>query len=221
VIFEDPAITMRQFQAVYGPQIDDAVEAICQAFGGLTAFREAASPSLRSEAVEIFLHSAIYSLIAALHHLVTGYAIACGHMMRHVYESVGMAALCADEKAQVLERFNQDRGKFRVDNIPDKLLQRKVQDRLKALLGIDASAWREHLKKNWDFGGRSHATWLTIAFQMKLDSESMLVIGGEYDSGKDHAYQADLKRIVAMGRSVGELGKAIAAIQTGRDEAVR
>ena len=71
----------------------------------------------------MFLHSATYSLIAALHHLVSGYPVAAGHMMRHFYESFAMAALCADPPSQVLEEFTKNLRRYRVSRAPAKLLR--------------------------------------------------------------------------------------------------
>ena len=186
-------------------QIEEAVSAIADAQTSLEMFRSTLEGDLRIATVDAFLHSCVYSLVAALHHLVTGYGVGCGHMLRHVYESVAMAALCCDQDSQVFEAFTNDRTGYRVDQAPDKLRRPKVKKRLDTLLSIDADAWASHLDRNLDFQRRSHTTGLTLAFQVMLDSDDMMIIGGEYDSGKDHAYESDLKRIKGLAHDVANL----------------
>ena len=211
LVLDNNSETKQKFLEEWSEEIDHAVEAIAAAHAALDGFRKdsGVEGNLRSATVEMFLHSAVYSLVASSHHLVSGYPVSAGHMMRHFYESFAMAALCADPPSQVLEAFTADRGRYRVDTAPSKLLSPKVSARLEQSLGFDQEAWAAHLKKNTDFGKRSHATGLTLAFQAMLDSDDAVVLGGQYDPAKAKAYRADLGRIKTAGESLAELGIAV------------
>jgi hypothetical protein len=132
-------------------------------------------------------------------------------MMRHVYESIAMAALCCDKECQVLESFTKDRRRYPVDEAPSRLRRAKLKKRLAPLLGIDPEAWSKHLDKNVDFSGRSNATGLTLAFQVMLETEDQMVLGGEYDPGKDHAYRSDLRRIRSLANDIAAIVPRIAS----------
>jgi hypothetical protein len=208
IVFDSDAPAQRRFLAEFSEEVNSALEAIAKAHSQRAVFGVAVRGDLRSATVETFLHSAIYSLIAAFHHLVRGYPIGAGHMMRHYLESFSMAALCIDSESQVLEAFTRNRRGYRVDQAPQKMLQKNVRRRLQTLLGFDPDAWAKHLKGNWDFSGRSHSAGLTLAFQIMLETESLMVLGGEFDPAKRHVYVADLLRIRAGADNLTELERA-------------
>lgn len=208
IVFDSNAEPQAKFLADWTPHIDEAIQSIVEAYSQLQIFRKSLEGDLRIATVERFLHSCIYSLVAALHHLVSGYPVAAGHMMRHFYESFAMVALCVDPASQVLEEFTKDRRRYRVDQAPNRLRRPKQAERLKSLVGFDVEGWGAHLDKNTDFGGRSHATALTLAFQGMLETENLFVLGGEYDHAKANAYEADLVRIRAGGENLTEFTSA-------------
>ena len=211
ILFEEDRENQEHFLADWSDEIDQAIESIVSAYAELGLFRKSLDGNPRIATVEAFVHSANYALIAALHHLTTGYPVAAGHMMRHFDESFAMAALCVDPASQVLEQFSENRGTYRVDKAPNKLRRPKQASRLVDLVGFDPAGWAERLEENKDFSGRSHAGGLTLAFQLMLDTEDLMVVGGQYDPAKANAYRADLGRITAAAHDLGVFTNAATA----------
>lgn len=216
LVFRDDAQIRSEFLNRYPEQIERAEEGIAKAFEGLAVFHRTLEADLRNATIEGFLYSAGYSLVAALHHLVSGYPIATGHMLRHFVESMAMALLCADEASQVFEAFTAEPRKYPVASAPTKLRNRKVRSRLQELVGFDATAWELILKHYSEYSARSHSTQLTIAFQNMLDAENLRILGAEFDPAKDIAYQSDLGRIASAGESLHQLYLALAAALADR-----
>ena len=208
--FDDNARVQAEFLSRWQHKIETACTAISGVHIALNAYRRSVETSPRSAAVEAFLHSGLYSLIAALHHLVSGYPIAAGHMLRHFIESVAMALLCADDKSNDLASWRANMSDYPVQKAPGKLLRKRVQSRLKALLGFEGQAWRQLLETTKTFDARSHATGLTIAHQNLFDEEERCVVGGEFDTDKVVAYEQDLDRITGAAGLLEQLAHALA-----------
>lgn len=217
LVFRDDEPIRSEFLKQYPEQIERAEQGIAKAFEGLAVFHRTLEPNLRNAWIESFLYSAGYSLVAALHHLVSGYPIATGHMLRHFIESMAMALLCADEPSQVFESFTAEPRTYNVASAPTKLRNRKIRGRLENLIGFDATAWEIILKHHGEYSARSHSTQLTIAFQNMLDTDNLRVLGAEFDPAKDAAYQSDLGRIASAGESLHQLYLTLAAALSGRE----
>lgn len=215
LVFNDSAAIRSEFLNRYAELVDRTEKGIAEAFTALSAFRAALELDRRNATVESFLYSAGYSLVAAFDHLVSGYPIAAGHMLRHFVESVAMALLCADEASQVFEAFSAEPRNFDVASVPTRLRSKKVRERLVKLVGFDAEAWELMLTHHSEYARRSHSTQLTIAFQTMLDTEVDRILGGEFDPAKDVAYRSDLRRIASAGESLRQL---IAALTEGLAE---
>ena len=212
LVFDDNARVQREFIRRWSPEIDRALAFISAAHAGLKTYRGAVAANLRNAEVEAFLHSAHYSLIAALHHLVSGYPVAAGHMQRHYLESVAMTALCIDAQSGVFEAWHKDKGHYPVHQAPTKLRQKKVRKRLEALIAFNPSGWESILKMARDFESRSHASGLTLAYQTLFEEENMVVLGGEFDPAKEVAYRADLRRIAGAAKLLEKLAAAAATV---------
>lgn len=211
LVFSDNAKIHAEFARRYPEEIDRAVQGIADAYAGLTSFRERLKGSRRVATIEAFLSSAVYSLVASLHHLLAGYPIAAGHMLRHFIESVSMALLCADRGSQVLERFAEAPREYPVSSAPTKLRGKRVRERLVELIAFDPEGWELILEHHGEYSGRSHPGQLTLAFQAMLDTDNLTALGGEFDPAKDVAYRSDLNRIGSAGESVGHLSRILAS----------
>src|SRR5438445_12000491 len=194
-----------RFRAEFPIEIERAVVAVAAAHRALDLYRHRLKSSIQMATVDLFFHSAVNSVLCSLHHLVSGYPIAAGNLMRHYTESVAMALLCMDQSLGVLEAFSKDRKHFPVHDDPTKLRKKRVRSALEAKLAFDASAWETVLDIASLYDQLSHASALSLGHQLMLDTDDMMIISGEYDPAKKEPYRSDLIRRASAAESLAHL----------------
>ena len=212
MVYSPNAETQARFRADHGEMIQRAIRGIYDAHSALERFRSHFKGDLRTGTIDLFLHSAVHSVLCATHHLVSGYPVAAGNMMRHHTEAVSMALLCLDQTSGVLEAFSANRKGFAVDNAPTRLRQRKRRQALKTLIEFDEEAWEKVLELNELYSALSHASALSLAHTLMLSTDTGMILGSEYDPSKSDAYAKDLRRCTTAAESLANLiGVIIAA----------
>lgn len=187
---------------------------ITAALAQLAAFRKELSGDKLTATLELFLHAATNGVLTAVHHLVSGYPISAGNMMRQHTEAVAMSLLCLDSSSGVLERYSADRRNYPVHQAPTALRNRKRRAALKALIGFDAEAWETILHLAEIHDQLSHASALSLAHNLYLATENGMILGSEYDPAKVDAYEKDLRRYASAAESLAHLiGVMIVALK--------
>ena len=184
---------------------DRSFVAISSAQAELSVFRDTVQGDVRIATLELFLHTALNALICSLHHFLSGFPIASGHMMRHYIEAVSMSVLCANPDGSDWKEFTARRSTYPVYKAPKKLEKRKVVKPLQKIFQFDPGAWSKMLalKKNYD--SYSHASGLALAYQIPLDKDGLYYLGGDFDDAKASAYEKELRRIATAAESLGHL----------------
>src|SRR5947209_6622637 len=187
-LFASNADVQARFRAEFPIEIERAVVAVAAAHRALDLYRHRLKSSIQMATVDLFFHSAVNSVLCSLHHLVSGYPIAAGNLMRHYTESVAMALLCLEPSLGVLDAWNRNRKQFPVHDAPMKLKKGKVRSALKARLQFDPDAWETVLEIARLYDQLSHASALSLGHLLMLDTDDMMIIGGEYDPAKKEPY---------------------------------
>jgi hypothetical protein len=184
----------------------------------LDFFRATVLGDQRSATLELFFHSALNAVLTSTHHLVSGFPIAAGNLMRHYTESVAMALLSLDPSIGVLNSFSQDRRRYPVQKAPEKLQQRRVRAILQRLMGFDAAAWETVLQISELYDQLSHASALSLAHQLLLDTEHGMIVGSEYDPARRDVYGDDLLRRATAAESLDHLISVVTGILPKRGQ---
>src|SRR5438094_3126348 len=114
------------FKQHFGDEIERTVHLLGDAYADFQRLQASVSLDERTATVQMFIHVALASVIASLHHLVSGYPIAAGHMMRNYTEAIAMALMCSDESTGIYEKYAADRRNFPVHKSPEMLRRKKV-----------------------------------------------------------------------------------------------
>ncbi len=204
-IFGSNAVVQERFKVEFPAEIERAIAGVAAAHRALDLFRSRLKPSLQAATLELFFHSAVNSVLCSLHHLVSGFPIAAGNLMRHYTESVAMALLCLDPALGVLDDFSRNQKTYPVHKAPTRLSQRKVQAALKAKVEFDAPAWNTVLAIAELYDQLSHASALSLGHQLMLDSDTGMILGSEYDPAKREPYRSDLVRRASAAEALAHL----------------
>lgn len=218
-LFASNALVQHRFRAEFPAEIERAVAGVAAAHRALDLFRHRLQGSNQTATLELFFHSAVNSVLCSLHHLVSGYPIAAGNLMRHYTESVAMALLCLEPSLGVLDQYTRSRKTFPVHDAPTKLRKGKVRSALKAKLQFDAAAWETVLEIARLYDQLSHASALSLGHQLMLDTDDMMIIGGEYDPAKREPYRSDLIRRASAAESLAHLIEVATSILPPREAA--
>ena len=162
------------FKEQFGSELELAAQSLGQAYFTFKHLQPSVARDERSATVQMFLHVAIASVAASLHHLVSGYPIAAGHMMRHYTEAIAMALMCSNEKTGVYQRYAKDRKSFPVHKAPEMLRRAKIKRELAESISFDAEAWETVLQIAQLYDSLSHASALSLGFHMLFTDESGL-----------------------------------------------
>src|SRR6266513_1632190 len=174
IVWGSNAEVQALFKERFGDEIERAVQVLGEAYGNFQKLQAAVSLEMRAATVQMFIHVALSSVITSLHHLVSGYPIAAGHMMRHYTEAIAMALMCSNEATGVYKKYAADRKTFPVHKSPEMLRKRKVRDALRDSLGFDAVAWEQVLAIAELYDTLSHASALTLGFHILFTEEGGL-----------------------------------------------
>ena len=204
-VFDSNATVQERFRTEFPAEIERAVVGITAAHRALDLFRFRLQGSNQMATIDLFFHTAVNSVLCSVHHLVSGYPIAAGNMMRHYTESVAMALLCLDSSTGVLDAFSRDRKNYPVHDAPTKLRKKSVRRVLEAKLAFDADAWETVLEIAEIYSQLSHASGLSLGYQLMVDTDDMMIIGSEYDPAKTEPYRADLVRRASAAESLTHL----------------
>lgn len=204
-VFGSNALVQEQFRTALSTEIERAIAGIAAAHRALDLFRANLKPSAQVATLELFLHSSVHALLCSVHHLVSGYPIASGNMMRHYTESVAMVLLCLEPKLGVLDAYSKDRSAYPVHKAPTRLRQRDVRAALKAMIDFDEAAWETILEIAKLYDQLSHASTLALGHQQLFSAESMMILGGEFDPAKKEPYRADLARRSSAAESLAHM----------------
>lgn len=205
ILFADNSQVRQVFNTTFPALIERAVSAIALAHDHLDVFRARATSEEKVATLELFFHAAVNSVLCATHHLISGFPIAAGNMLRHHTEAIAMALLCLDSTSGVYERFSADRRRFPVHSAPTTLRQRKRRQALESMLAFDVKAWEKILELNDLYDQLSHASALSLAHQLLLNSPNAMILGGEYDPAKEDAYMKDLRRCASAAEALAQL----------------
>ena len=208
-----------RFRSEFPAEIERAIAGITAAHRALDLFRSQLQGSNQMATIDLFFHSAVNSVLCSLHHLVSGYPIAAGNLMRHYTESVAMALLCLDSSIGVLDAFSRDRKHYPVHDAPTKLRKKTVRRILEAKLAFDPDAWETVLEIAELYDQLSHASALSLGFQLMVDTDDMMIIGSEYDPAKREPYRSDLVRRASAAESLAHLIEVATGILPKREAA--
>ena len=204
-IFGDNGVVQRRFRELFGEEIDRAIAALAKAHSEFQRLQAGIALEPRAATVQLFIHAAINSIIVSLHHLVSGYPISSGHMMRHYTESIAMALMCSDERTRVYKRYEADRKTFPVQKAPGMLRQNNIKNPLKESLGFEPDAWETILQIAALYGQLSHASALALGHQLMLTETGGLIIGAEFDPAKADVYGSDVVRRRSAAESLAHI----------------
>jgi hypothetical protein len=194
------------FKEQFGDELDIAAQALGEAYFTFKQLQEHSVPGdERSATVQMFLHVAIASVAASLHHLVSGYPIAAGHTMRHFTEAIAMALMCSNEKTGVYQRYAADRKSFAVQKAPELLLRTKIKRELVRSISFDAKAWETILQIAQLYDSFSHASFVSLGFHILFTGEGGLILGSEFDPAKVNEYRSDVTRRRSAAQSVAHI----------------
>ena len=193
------------FKEQFGDELALAVQALGQAYFTFKELQASVARDERCATVQMFLHVAISSVAASLHHLVSGYPIAAGHMMRHYTEAIAMALMCSNEKTGVYQRYAADRKTFAVQKAPEMLRRTKIKRELAESISFDAKAWETVLQIAELYDTLSHASALTLGFHMLFTEEGGLILGSEFDPAKVKEYRSDIIRRRTAAQSLAHI----------------
>lgn len=197
------------FQEHHGALVDRAVQGVHAALTQLDRFRARVVGDNLAATLELFFHAALNSVLTAAHHLISGYPISAGNMMRHHTEAVAMSLLCLDNTSGVLERFSADRRSYPVHDAPHALRNKKRRDALERLIAFDATAWETILKLARLYDQLSHSSALALAHHLQLATPNGMILGSEYDPAKETAYIKDLRRIASAAEVLAHLIRVV------------
>lgn len=212
LVFGSNARAQALFRDALGEEIERCIAGITDANRQMDHFRTSLAPSEQTATLELFLHSAVHSVLCSVHHLVSGYPIAAGNLMRHYTESVAMALLCVEPSLGVLPAFTADRRHFPVHDAPTKLRRRKVRNTLEKRLAFDAAAWETVLDIAKLYDQLSHASALALGHQLMLGTEDKFILGGQFDPAKIEPYRSDLVRRASAAESLAHLIAVITGV---------
>jgi len=193
------------FKEQFGDELELAAQSLGQAYFTFKRLQPSVARDERSATVQMFLHVAIASVAASLHHLVSGYPIAAGHMMRHYTEAIAMALMCSNEKTGVYQRYATDRKSFPVHKAPEMLRRTKIKRELTQSIGFDSKAWETVLQIAELYDSLSHASALSLGFHMLFTEESGLILGSEFDPAKSKEYRSDIVRRRTAAQSLAHI----------------
>jgi len=208
LVFATNAKVQEEFKRQHGEMIERAVKGLTAAHDALDLLRQRlrGKGDLQVAVIELFSHSAINSVLCATHHLVSGYPIASGNLLRHYTEAVAMMLLCLDDSSGVLQRFTADMKTFPVHNAPNMVRNKKRSAALKRLISFDPEAWKKVLKLKGDlYDPLSHAAALSLAYEAMLSTKNTSILGSEYDQEKTDAYAKELQRCATSAEALHEL----------------
>jgi hypothetical protein len=197
-----------EFKRQHGAIIERAVKGIAAAHDALDLLRLRlkGKGDIQIAFIEAFSHSAINSVLCATHHLVSGYPIAAGNLLRHYIEAVAMILLCLDDSSGVVQRLESDMMSFPVHTAPSMLQNKKRRKALERLIDFRPDAWEQVLDLKGDvYDPLSHASALSLAYEALLSTEHASILGGEYDHAKTDAYAKELSRCATSAESLEQL----------------
>lgn len=196
-LFADNVRVRTRFREAFSELIQQFLDESDRVCGQLRSFGHTLARDLRAAWVEMFVFSAFNSAFTSCHLLMSGFPIPAGNLMRHYAEASAMALLCSHHAIDVVRRLDAEPTQFPVQ----KALQLVRKPRNADLLRINARAWKsfEAISKWYD--DYSHASALSLATQTMHAAPGCVILGGEFDDGKQAQYQKELRlRVSAMAR---------------------
>ena len=187
-----------QFRSHFGEELERAIAALTD---GYREFQRLQSDVAVSE------HAA--SVLASLHHLVSGYSIASGHMMRQFTESVAMALLCLDARTGVYAHYADHPDTYPVHRAPERLRRREVRRVLEERVEFLPDAWEVVLKMADLYDFFSHASVVALTFHTLRGPSGGAVLGAEFDAGKLELYRSDIVRRRSAAESLAQLAPVV------------
>lgn len=197
--------TQLLFRTHFGAELALAAQTLSNAYAKFQELQTTVVLDERNATVQLFIHVALSSVISSLHHLVSGYPIASGHMMRHFTESIAMALMCSNEATGVYQVYQADPGTFAVQKAPEMLRKKKIRKALAESMSFDPEAWETVLKMAELYDTLSHASATTLGFHMLFTEEGGLILGSEFDPAKIDQYRSDVVRRRSAAQSLAHI----------------
>jgi hypothetical protein len=194
IVWASNEYTQTLFRKHFGEEIERAIQILGDAYTSFQTLESAVFLDERTATVQMFIHVAIGSVVASIHHLVSGYPIAAGNMMRHFTEATAMALMCSDESTGIYQRYIADQNAFPVHKSPEMLRRKPIKKALKASLSFDSEAWETVLDIAKLYDTLSHVSPTTLGFHMLFTEGGGLVVGSEFDPEKLSEYRSDVSR---------------------------
>jgi hypothetical protein len=126
-------------------------------------------------------------------------------MLRHHTEAVSMTLLCLDDTSEVYERFSANRATYPVHTAPAALRKKKRRDALQRLIAFDPDAWETILELTAHYDRLSHSSALSLAYNILIGSDTVLILGAEFDPGKAEAYRKEIVRCATAAEACAHL----------------
>lgn len=205
IVFSDNSTVQERFKELCGSEIEKAVLALAEAHAAFQELQPTVVLDERTGTVQFFIHVAINSILCSLHHLVSGYPIAAGNLMRHFTESLAMALMCADEKTGVYQVYAQDLANYPIQKAPKRLRKKEIKRVLQESMKFDSEGWEGLLKIARLYDQLSHVSGVTLAHQLMFGEDGGLVIGAEFDPKKKEQYLSDVVRRRSAAESLAHI----------------
>ncbi len=205
LVFDTNNQVYEKFKALCNDEIERAIEAIAQAHETFRDKQPKVVLDERTGTVQLFVHVAINSILSSLHHLVSGYPIAAGHLMRHFTEALAMALMCADEATGIYQVYDQHRSTYAVQSAPGRLRKKKIRRALEKSMKFDSAGWEGVLKLAKLYDELSHVSSLALAHQIIFSEEGGTVLGAEFDPEKKKHYRDDVIRRRSAAESLAHI----------------
>lgn len=201
LILSDQAHVRERFAKEFSTEIDEIVVALTKAYSAYRRLEETVLLDHRAAYAQAFAYAALNNLITSTHLFLTGLQLPSGNLMRQYGEATAMALLCSHPKIDVLARVRKDPHAFPYHKAIE-IVSRKPNRKLLDLKGPEWKTFGDIAKFYDRF---SHASFFAVASQTMFDQPGMLIVLGDFDSQKLHAYRIELKRRKTAATVVGHL----------------
>lgn len=191
IVFHDHADVRAAFSAALPSEIEEAIACLTTAYSAFQDLQRTVLLDERSATAHMFLHTALNSLVSALHLLISGFLAPAGNQMRQFGEALAMAMLCAEPTNGTFESYSSlgERYPFH------KAVGRVGNAGIRKKLGITADGWGAFQRITGFYDRFSHASTFSVAGHIVFDKPGSVVLAGEYDPGKRFIYEVELRRI--------------------------
>jgi len=193
IVFDDNSESRSAFEAALSDEVHSAILALSNSYCAYQDVCSSMPPGKRSAVVFGFLHVAYNSLIGALQLLMSGYLAPAGNLMRHFTEGTAMMLLCAERTNGALEKDEKQGMNYPFHQVLSTLAKARTRE----AIGLDRKEWESFMNVSKFYNAHSHASDLAVSANIMVDTPGMVVLGGQFDSGKLEQYRIAANQIAS------------------------